>query len=90
MTEAGLSKLFPQQVAQSTQSLTVEDIQYYFESEVTEENGIPTGQHCVINATTNFKGEAFLKQGGANFWSSLLYPILNYMLAILWSSCHTF
>ena len=57
MTEAGLSELFPQLVAQSTQSLTVEDIQYYFESEVTEENGIPTGQHCVINAKQQILNE---------------------------------
>lgn len=60
MTEAGLSELFPQLVAQSTQSLTVEDIQYYFESEVTAENGIPTGQHCVINAKQQIlKGRPF-------------------------------
>ena len=44
MTEAGLSEFFPQRVAQSIQSITVEDIRDYFEHDVTGENGIPTGR----------------------------------------------
>ena len=44
MTEAGLSESFPQGVAQSIQSITVEDIRKYFEQNVTGENGIPTGR----------------------------------------------
>ena len=44
MTEAGLSESFPQGVARSIQSITVEDIRDYFEQDVTKENGIPTGR----------------------------------------------
>ena len=43
MAEAGLSAWFPQLVAHSIHSLTVEDIRYYFKPDVTENNGIPTG-----------------------------------------------
>ena len=47
MAEAGLSEWFPQLVAHSIHSLTVEDIRYYFKPDVTEDNGIPTGNGSV-------------------------------------------
>ena len=49
MAEAGLSEWFPQLVAHSIHSLTVEDIRYYFKPEVTENNGIPTGNVSVAS-----------------------------------------
>ena len=48
MAEAGLSEWFPQLVAHSIHSLTVEDIRYYFKPDVSENNGIPTGNVSVV------------------------------------------
>ena len=55
MAEAGLSEWFPQLVAHSIHSLTVEDIRYYFKPDVAEDNGIPTGNvsvACVFVCTS--------------------------------------
>ena len=41
---AGITKGFGGMVAHAIHSLTLEDIRYYFKSDATEENGIPTGE----------------------------------------------
>ena len=42
MREAGLSPMFAPMVTHSIHSLSLEDIRYYFKSNATEDNGIPT------------------------------------------------
>ena len=42
MAEAEISDNFAKMVAHTIHSLTVEDIRYFFKSDATEENGIPT------------------------------------------------
>lgn len=42
MSDAGLTSGFAPMVAHSIHSLALEDIRYYFKSDATEENGIPT------------------------------------------------
>ena len=48
MSEAGVSVMFAPLVAHSIHSITVEDIRYYFKPDVTEDNGIPTGNRLFL------------------------------------------